>query len=94
MRNSYSGLASNAWVKYMVSHGWHGCEGLSEGCMGLGMFVMGSLGETVCQGGLSAMDILVWQSNVWVKYTVCHEWHGREGLSEGCMGRGMFAMVA
>ena len=52
----------------MISHGWHGCEGLSEGCMGLGMFVMGSLGEMSCHGGLSAMAIQVWQSNVWVKY--------------------------
>lgn len=57
-------------MKYVVSHGWHGCEGLSEGCMGLGMFVMGRLGETVCHGGLSAMAIQVWQSNVWVKYIV------------------------
>ena len=24
---------SNVWAKYMVSHGWHGQEGLSEGCM-------------------------------------------------------------
>ena len=38
--------------------------------MGLGMFVMGSLGETVCHGGLSAMAIQVWQSNIWVKYIV------------------------
>ena len=29
---------------------------------------MGSLGKMVCHGGLSAMAIQVWQSNVWVKY--------------------------
>ena len=35
---------SNVWVKYMVSHGWHGREGFSEGCMCGGMFVIGSVG--------------------------------------------------
>ena len=39
---------SNVWAKYMVSHGWHGQEGLSEGCMGGGMFVIGSVFATFC----------------------------------------------
>ena len=37
---------------------------------------MGSLGEMVCHGGLSAMTIQVWQSSVWVEYMVSHGWYG------------------
>ena len=37
---------------------------------------MGSLDQMVCHGGLSAMAIQVWQSNVWVKYMVSHGWYG------------------
>lgn len=47
-RNGYSVCQSNVWAKYMVSHGWHGQKGLSEGCMGGGMFVIGSVFATFC----------------------------------------------
>lgn len=40
---------SNVWAKYMVSHGWHG-QGLFEGCMGGGMFVIGSVSAIFCCG--------------------------------------------
>ena len=62
---------------------------------------MGSLGEMVCHGGLSAMAIQVWQSNVWVKYMVSHGWygcmvqhvwHGRKGVSKGYISGGIFVM--
>jgi len=39
---------SNVWAKCMVSHGWHGQEGLAECCMGGGMFVIGSVFAIFC----------------------------------------------
>ena len=38
------------------------------------MFVMGSLGEMVCQSGLSAMAIQVWQGGMVVKVCLRVAW--------------------